>query len=210
MSPIRVLVAEDHPLYRKGLVESIDADPQLDLVAEVDDGAAALDQIGNLTPDVAVLDMRLPGLDGIDVLRAVKERELETKVLLLSAHLEGDLIYDSFEAGAAGYLSKEALGDEVCEAVLGVAAGERAISPSLQTKLVDEIARRKDEKSQLSFREREILELMAEGLSNTEIGARLSVSESTVKSYAGRMFEKLDVSSRGAAIAEGMRRGILS
>ena len=210
MSPVRVLVAEDHPLYRKGLVESIEADEKLELIGEVEDGDAALEAIGKLTPDVAVLDMRLPGMDGIDVLRAVKEHELETKVLLLSAHLEGDLIYDSFEAGAAGYLSKEALGDEVCAAVLGVAAGERAISPSLQTKLVDEIARRKDEKSQLSFREREILELMAEGLSNTEIGLRLNVSESTVKSYAGRMFEKLDVSSRGAAIAEGMRRGILS
>jgi two-component system nitrate/nitrite response regulator NarL len=209
MSPVRVLVAEDHPLYRKGLVESISEREELELVDEVDGGEKALEAIESLRPDVVVLDMRLPGLDGLEVLRQIQEQGRDTKVLMLSAHLEGDVVYDALQAGAAGYLSKEAVGDEICEAVLAVAAGERALSPALQSGLVDEIARRRDEKSRLSVREREILELMAEGLSNVQIGERLSVSESTVKSYAGRMFEKLDVATRGAAIAEGMRRGIL-
>jgi two-component system nitrate/nitrite response regulator NarL len=209
MSPVRVLVAEDHPLYRKGLVESISEREELELVDEVDGGEKALEAIESLRPDVVVLDMRLPGLDGLEVLRQIQERGRDTKVLMLSAHLDGDVVYDALQAGAAGYLSKEAVGDEICEAVLAVAAGKRALSPALQSGLVDEIARRRDEKSQLSVREREILELMAEGLSNVQIGERLSVSESTVKSYAGRMFEKLDVATRGAAIAEGMRRGIL-
>jgi two-component system nitrate/nitrite response regulator NarL len=210
MSPIRVLVAEDHPLYRKGLVESIDAREELELVGEAVDGKQALEAVGSTQPDVVVLDVRLPELDGIEVLRKLKEQEVETRVLLLSAHTDGDLVYDAFELGAAGYLSKDALGDEVCDAVEAVAKGERALSPALQSHLVEEIERRKEERTELSFREREILELMAEGLSNAQIGDRLSVSESTVKSYAGRMFEKLSVSSRGAAVAEGMRRGILS
>jgi two-component system nitrate/nitrite response regulator NarL len=210
VSTIRVLVAEDHPLYRKGLVESIEAREGLELVGEAIDGRQALDAVRTLRPEVVVLDLRLPELDGIEVLRLIEAEELGARVLLLSAHLDGDLVYDAFESGAAGYLSKEALGDEVCDAVLAVASGERALSPQLQHRLVEEIARRKEEKTELSFREREILELMAEGLSNAQIAERLSVSESTVKSYAGRMYEKLSVSSRGAAIAEAMRRGILS
>ena len=209
MAPIRVLVAEDHPLYRKGLIESIEASSGLELAGEAVDGRQALEAIESIRPDVLVLDVRLPEIDGIEVLRRLED-EGRPKVLMLSAHTDGDLVYDAFESGASGYLTKDAPGDEVCEAVRSVAAGERALSPSLRDHLVEEIGRRKQERTELSFREQEILELMAEGLSNAAIGERLAVSESTVKSYAGRMFEKLSVSSRGAAVAEGMRRGILS
>jgi two-component system nitrate/nitrite response regulator NarL len=206
----RVFVAEDHPLYRGGLVESISKRPDIELVGEADNGRQALEGIRELKPDVALLDLKLPELDGISVLREIGGNQAATRAVLLSAYADGDLILEAFEAGAAGYLSKEALGDEVCAAIKAASAGKRVISPGLEQRLAEEISRRNDEKSKLSFRETEILELIADGLSNTAIGERLNVSESTVKSYTRRAFEKLGVSSRGAAIAEAMRRGVLS
>jgi two-component system nitrate/nitrite response regulator NarL len=206
----RVFVAEDHPLYREGLVESISKRPDIELVGEAADGRRALERILDLKPDVALLDLKLPELDGIGVLRAIGGNQAVTRTVLLSAYADGDLILEAFEAGAAGYLSKEAVGDEVCAAIKAAGTGQRVISPGLEHRLAEEISRRNDERSKLSFRETEILELMAEGLPNTAIGERLNVSESTVKTYASRAFEKLGVSNRGAAIAEAMRRGILS
>jgi two-component system, NarL family, nitrate/nitrite response regulator NarL len=206
----RVFVAEDHPLYREGLVESIGNRPELELVGEAGNGRQALEQIRELEPDVALLDLKLPELDGISVLREMGGNQAETRALLLSAYVDGDLILEALEAGAAGYLSKDAVGDEVFAAIRAAASGERVLSPGLEQRLAEEISRRNDEKSRLSFRETEILELMAEGLPNPAIGERLNISESTVKSYTRRAFEKLGVSSRGAAIAEAMRRGIFT
>jgi two-component system, NarL family, nitrate/nitrite response regulator NarL len=206
----QVFIAEDHPLYREGLVKSIRGHPELELVGEATDGIEAVERIRALRPDVALLDLRLPELDGIGVLKALGGNQAETRAVVLSAFADGNLILEAFEAGAAGYLSKEAMGDEVCVAIESASAGKRVVSPGLEHRLAEEISRRNDEKATLSFREAEILELMAEGLSNVAIGERLSLSESTVKSYAGRAFEKLGVSNRGAAIAQAMRRGILS
>ena len=205
----RVFIAEDHPLYREGLVKSLRTQPGLELVGEADNGRQALASILELKPDVALLDLRLPDLDGIGVLKGIGGSKAETRTVLLSAHADGDLILDAFEAGAAGYLSKEALGEDVCSAIEAAMEGRKVVSPGLEHRLAEEISRRSEEQANLSFRETEILELMAEGLSNAAIAERLSISESTVKSYTRRAFQKLDVSSRAAAIAEAMRRGIL-
>ena len=209
MQMTQVFVAEDHPLFREGLVDSLRQCPDVELVGQSDDGREALARIEELQPDVALLDLKLPGLDGLGVLRALEEGDARTKTVLISAYVGGDLILEALEAGALGYISKEAAGEDVCRAIVTAASGRRVLSPGLEEHLAEEVARRKDEKSALSFRESEILELMAEGLANPAIGQRLSISESSVKTYVRRAFEKLDVSSRSAAIAEAMRRGIL-
>jgi two-component system nitrate/nitrite response regulator NarL len=205
----RVLVSEDHPVYREGLVESIRDRPELELVGETGDGLQALDRIRELRPDLALLDLRLPGLDGIEVLRALEDETVDTRVLLLSAYSDGALVYEALEAGAAGYVSKDAAAEEIVAAIKSAAAGETVLSPALQERLARQIKRHESQSSQLSGREQEIVALIADGLSSGAIGERLHLSEGTVKTYTRRAFEKLGVSSRAAAIAEAMRRGIL-
>jgi two-component system, NarL family, nitrate/nitrite response regulator NarL len=206
----RVLVADAHPIYLKGLVDWIQRGSDLELVGEAIDGHEAVDRIGELEPDLALLDLKLPELDGIGVVRKIGGAQSRTRSILLSANPEGEVIYEAIEAGAAAYLSKEARGDELHAAIQAVSSGQRFLSPGLDQPLADEVARRANKTAALSFREGEILELIAEGLSNAAIGKRLSISESTVKSYGRRAFEKLGVSTRAAAIAEAMRHGLLS
>jgi two-component system, NarL family, nitrate/nitrite response regulator NarL len=206
----RVFVSEDHPVYREGLVESIRGRPQLELVGEAADGAQAFDRIRELRPDVALLDLRLPVMDGIGVLKALRESDVETRVLLLSAYSEGALIYEAMQGGAAGYLSKDAPAAEICAAIEAAASGETVLSPGLDRKLATQISHQADRNSRPSGREMEVLTLMADGLSSATIGERLHLSEGTVKTYVRRLYEKLGVCSRPAAIAEAMRRGILS
>jgi len=205
----RVFVSEDHPVYREGLVESIRDRPELELVGESGDGVQTLDQIRELRPDLALLDLRLPGLDGIEVLRALADETVDTRVLLLSAYSDGALVYEALEAGAAGYISKDAAADEIVAAIRSAAAGETVLSPGLQERLARQIRRHESQCSDLSAREREIVTLIADGLSSGAIGEQLHLSEGTVKTYTRRAFEKLGVSTRAAAIAEAMRRGIL-
>jgi two-component system nitrate/nitrite response regulator NarL len=205
-----VFVSEDHPVYREGLVESIHEKPGLELVGEADDGEAALARIRALHPDVALLDLRLPGLDGMSVLEALREGNSDTRVILLSAYSDGALVYEAMQAGAAGYLSKDSAGEEICRAILAVSAGETVLSPGLERKLARHIHHQASNGSPTpSGRERQVLELMADGLSSAAIGERLHLSEGTVKTYVRRVYEKLGVSNRSAAIAEAMRRGIL-
>lgn len=206
----RVFVSEDHPVYREGLVESIRDCPELELVGESGDGLQALDRIRELRPDLALLDLRLPGLDGIGVLRALANETVDTRVLLLSAYSDGALVYEALEAGAAGYISKDAAVEEIIAAIRSAAAGETVLSPGLQQRLARQINRHERQSSQLSAREQEIVTLIADGLSSGAIGERLNLSEGTVKTYTRRAFEKLGVCSRAAAIAEAMRRGILT
>lgn len=206
----RVFVSEDHPVYREGLIESIRDCPELELVGESGDGLQTLDRIRELRPDLALLDLRLPGLDGIGVLRALADETVDTRVLLLSAYSDGALVYEALEAGAAGYLSKDSAAEEIFAAIRAAVAGETVLSPGLEQRLARQIHRHESQSSQLSAREQEIVTLIADGLSSGGIGERLHLSEGTVKTYTRRAYEKLGVSSRGAAIAEAMRRGILS
>jgi len=206
----RVFVSEDHPVYREGLVESIRERPELELVGESGDGLQALDRIRELRPDLALLDLRLPGLDGIGVLRELANEPLDTRVLLLSAYSDGALVYEALEAGAAGYISKDAAAEEIVAAINGAAAGETVLSPGLEQRLMRQINRHENQGCELSAREGEIVALIADGLSSGGIGEQLHLSEGTVKTYTRRAFEKLGVSSRAAAIAEAMRRGILT
>jgi len=208
---VSVLVADDHPIYREGIVRAISERDDLELLGEAADGREALEQIKRLEPRVAVLDIRMPELDGTQVLSALRRDGVETDVLFLSAFLEPELAYRTVAAGARGFLSKESSRQEVCDAILAIAGGGTAFAPEVQAGLASQIQQRERAGAtvQLSVREAEVLGLIAEGLSAPEIGKRISVSTTTVKSHLSSLYEKLGVSDRAAAVAEGMRRGLL-
>ena len=208
---VTVLVADDHPIYREGIVRAVRDRDDLELVGEAADGREALEQIERLSPSVAVLDIRMPGLDGTQVLDALHQNGVETAVLFLSAFTEPELAYKTVAAGAKGYLSKESSRQEVCDAIATIAGGGTAFAPEVQAGLAAEIQERERTGGapQLTAREREVLHMIADGLSAPEIGKRIHLSTTTVKSHLHSLYEKLGVSDRAAAVAEGMRRGLL-
>jgi two-component system nitrate/nitrite response regulator NarL len=206
-----VLIADDHPLYREGLARAISGRPDLELVGEASDGRTALEQIQHLTPDVAVLDMRMPGLRGLEIVEALTRGGSATRVLVLSAAVESSLVYSAVAAGAAGYWSKDAERDAICDAIAAVARGERVLDPTLQSGVFSEIhAREVDtDRPVLTSREHEILSCIAQGKTAPAIGTELFLSTATVKTHLAHLYEKLGVSDRAAAVAEAMRRGLL-
>jgi two-component system nitrate/nitrite response regulator NarL len=213
MSPVarvRVLIAEEHPLYREGVVRAIKERPELELVGEAVDGRQALALIKELQPDVAVLDVKMPELDGMQVASAVERGALPTRVLMLSAFLERQIVFQAVAAGAAGYLSKDADRLEITDAILAVHRGDTVLAPEVQAGVAAEVRSRwRPDRPSLSERERQVLEMIAEGMSAPEIGRRLYLSTATVKSHLQSLYEKLSVSDRAAAVAVAMRRGLL-
>jgi two-component system, NarL family, nitrate/nitrite response regulator NarL len=209
--PVRVLLAEDHPVYLEGLSAAIHAAADLDLALVCDDGALALDGIRAQQPDVAVLDLRLPMLTAREVLAQLAEERLPTRVLILSAHLEGEAIVECLELGATGYMAKDATRADILDAIRTVASGQAVISTEAQTHMAEEIRRRAQSTQEaLSAREQQILGLLAEGASAPDIARQLYLSPATVKTHLHNVYEKLGVSERAAAVAEGMRRGLIS
>jgi two-component system nitrate/nitrite response regulator NarL len=205
-----VVVADDHPLYRAALAEAIKMRADLELVGEAADGREALDLIVAVAPDVAVLDMRMPELDGQRVLNALVRDKAPTRVLMLTANVDSPAAYEALGAGAAGYLAKEADGDAVCDAIAAVARGETVLAPDVQGGIAREIRMRSAAgRPSLSPREQEILVLTADGHSAPDIAAKLHLSAATVRSHLQHLYEKLGVSDRAAAVAEAMRRGLL-
>jgi two-component system nitrate/nitrite response regulator NarL len=184
--------------------------PQLELVGSAGNGREALDAIRELRPDVALLDVKMPELDGMAVVRAVSRDELPTRVVFLSAYVDSAVAYRALAEGAVGFLSKEASSEAVCDAITAAARGETVLSPEVQSGIADEIRLRSaPERLSLSARESEVLALIAEGLSAPDIGKRLHLSPATVKGHLQSLYEKLGVSERAAAVAEAMRRGLL-
>lgn len=207
---VHVVVADDHPLYRDGIRRAIQARIELELVGVCADGDEALKAIHRTRPDVAVLDLRLRGQTGLQILEAVRASGCETEVLILSAHCESALVHEAFVAGAAGYLSKDADRKAVCDAVLAVAHGDPVFPGSIGSGLVREMrTHARSGQPRPTPREREILGLIARGLTAPEIARCLYVGQTTVKTHLHRLYDKLGVSDRAAAVAEGMRRGWL-
>jgi two-component system nitrate/nitrite response regulator NarL len=207
---VRVLVADDHPLYRDGVVRALSGSSEIEVVAEVGDGREAFEQIRVKEPDVALLDYKLPGLDGVAVVHAVVRDKLPTRVLLLSAFTDSSLVYEALQTGAAGYLPKEAKRDQIVDSVLACARGETVVPPELTSGLVSEIRMRAvDDGPALTDREREILRMIAAGKSLPEIAGELFLGVTTVKTHVQHVYEKLGVSDRAAAVAEAMRRRLI-
>ena len=205
-----MLVAHRQPLYRDGLARAIKGRPELELIADTGHGREALDTIEAERPDVAVLDRRLVDLTGEQVLNAVGRDGLGTRVVMIAAEPEPGLVYSAIENGAAGYLTHDADAGELCDAVTAVARGGIVLAPQVQAGIAGEIRLRAEhERPFLSEREREILKLVADGLTAPEIGRRIHVSTATVKTHLQHLYEKLGVGERAAAVAQAMRRGLV-
>jgi len=207
---IRVVVADDHPFFRDGVSRGLTQSGQVEVVAEAETGREAIEAIRREEPDVAVVDYEMPDLDGVAVVHAVTRDQLPTRVLLLSAHTDGALVFAALQEGAAGYLPKDARRGEIVDAVLCVARGETVVPAGLAGGLAGEIRlRAQADAPALSERERQVLEAFARGLSAPQVAAELFIEVSTVKTHTQRLYEKLGVSDRAAAVAEAMRRGLL-
>ncbi|GAS99785.1 nitrate/nitrite response transcriptional regulatory protein narL [Mycolicibacterium canariasense] len=207
---VRVVVGDDHPMFRDGVVRALVASGSIDVVAEAEDGAAALEAIRTHRPAVALLDYRMPTMDGSAVAAAVTRDGLPTRVLLISAHDESAIVYKALQDGAAGFLSKESTRGELVSAVLDCARGRDVIAPALAASLAGEIRRRNEpDVPALSAREREVLAMIARGLSIPAMAKELYLAPSTVKTHVQRLYEKLGVGDRAAAVAEAMRRKLL-
>jgi two-component system nitrate/nitrite response regulator NarL len=206
-----VYIAEDHPVFREAVARAIKARADFELVGMAGDGRSALTEIRSLEPDVAILDQRLPELDGAGIIRAVVRDELPTRVVMLSADSSSALVYDVMKLGVTAFLTKAATLNEICDAVAAVARGQTILAPEVQSGLVNELRERADvPRPLLTQRELEVLELIAEGLSNPDIGLRLYISASTVKTHVKSILEKLAIKDRAAAVAEAMRRGLIT
>lgn len=207
---VRAVVADDHPLYRDGLARALAGSGKIEVVGAAATGPEALDLITRCRPDVAVLDLHMPGLDGAQVAAAVRLDELGTRVLILSAYDDPAQVYAALEQGAAGFVHKESGAAEIVAAVLDCAAGRDVVSPRLAAELPAEIRRRGESAgSALSARELEVLTLIAAGESVPAIAKQLYLAPSTVKTHMQRLYEKLNVGGQAAAVAEAMRRGLL-
>jgi len=207
---VRVVVGDDHPLFRDGLIRALTGSGEVDVVAEAEDGPSALALIKEHAPDVALLDYQMPGMDGGEVAAAVVRDELATRVLLVSAHDAAEIVYHALQQGAAGFLPKDSTRSEIVNAVLDCAKGRDVLAPRLASGLAVEIRRRAEPSGpSLSAREREVLGMIAHGSSIPSIAKSLFLAPSTVKTHVQRLYEKLGVSDRAAAVAEAMRRGLL-
>lgn len=207
---VRVVVGDDHPIYRDGIVAALNRSEQTEVVTAVADGQAALAAIVEHTPDVALLDYKMPGLDGIAVAHAVTRDGLPTRVLLLSATTEGSVVYKAIQDGAAGYLSKDSDRDEIVNAVVACARGEKVLPPDLVTSLATQVHRHAQTHGPLlSERERQTLRMIADGKTVRDMAKELFLAETTIKTHIRRLYEKLGVSDRGAAVAYAMRNNLL-
>jgi two-component system nitrate/nitrite response regulator NarL len=205
-----VYIAEDHPVFQEAVARAVTGRPDLDLVGTTRDGQVALDEIRALKPEVAVLDRGLPTLDGVDVVRSIVEDGLATRIVMLSADSSSGLVYDVIRLGVAGFLTKAATIDEICDAIAAVARGQTVLAQEIQSGLVAELREReRSARPLLTEREFQVLSLIADGLSGPEIGQRLFISASTVKTHVKSVLEKLGVADRAAAVAEAMRRGLI-
>ncbi|WP_125100808.1 response regulator [Leucobacter chromiireducens] len=211
----RVLVVDDHPIVRAGIVGLLETEHGVSAVAEADSGEVALEMLGEVRPDVVLMDLRMPGMGGVEATRRIARGEYAAAaefptpgVLVFTTYEEDEQILSAIEAGANGYLVKAAPAAELLAAVAAVAAGQTVLAPSIAAQLVARM-RRPVERPRLTPRETEILGLVAQGLSNPAIAARLVIGESTVKTHLLHIFEKLEVSDRTRAVTRAIEHGIL-
>lgn len=203
---VSLVIADDHPAMREGLVNGF-RERGFDVLGEAGDGEAAVDLVERHDPDVALLDLKMPGLSGAEAAGKLRSLGVRTRVLILSAHNEGELVRDAVEAGAVGYIDKKASRAKICDAVARVAAGKTYIDEAVLPGFLTALSTPTD--SPLSDRELEILRHIARGASNPEIAAELVLSVETVKSHAKNLFAKLEVTSRAAAVDRAHQLGLL-
>lgn len=207
MEQICLIIADDHPVVRTGLRGMLAGQPDFEIVGEAATGAEAVALTGQLQPDVVLMDLRMPEMDGVTAIARISERYPETNVLVLTTYDTDADILPAIEAGATGYLLKDAPREELFRAVRAAARGESVLAPTVASRLMGRM--RAPGEEALSAREIEVLELVAEGASNKEIARQLHISKATVKTHLVHIFDKLGVSDRTAAVTTALKRGIL-
>lgn len=207
---ITVLIADDHAVMRDGLSFVLQSDPEVRVTGTAPDGRTAVREALRLRPDVAVLDISMPEMNGVEAARQIRERLPATKIIILSMHASPEHVFRSLEAGAHGYLLKESAGSELLAAVRAVHSGRRYLCPKIAGIVAEQMARRPGESplKLLSRREREILQLVAEGYSSSEIATRLGLSPKTVDTYRSRLMEKLKIADLAGLIKFAIQHGI--
>jgi len=215
--PIRVLVVDDHALFRRGLQMVLEQEDDIEVVGEAGDGAEAVERAADAVPDIVLMDVRMPKRGGIDACTAIKDAVPSAKIIMLTISDEEADLYDAIKAGASGYLLKEISIEEVAAAIRAVNEGQSLISPSMASKLLTEFAsmiKRTDDRQQvptprLTDREMEVLKLVAKGLNNRDIAKQLFISENTVKNHIRNILEKLQLHSRMEAVVYAVREKLL-
>jgi two-component system, NarL family, response regulator NreC len=216
VAKLRILVGDDHTLFRQGLRKILEDRPDWQVVAEAGDGRDAIQQCLALEPDVVLLDVGMPLLNGIEATRQILRRLPEMRVLILSMHSEEVYVVQALQAGARGYLLKDSAAQDLIGAVSAVMAGKSFFSPAVAQVMLDDYLRRltdrgvTDRYEALSEREREILQLVAEGRSSKEIADLLSIAHSTVETHRAHIFQKLDIHNTAELVLYAVRRGVIS
>ena len=213
MAIAKILLVDDHVVVRQGIKALLSDEPDLEVVGEADDGRAALQSVSELEPDVVLMDISMPGLNGIEATRQIRQNYPEVKVVVLSMHSNEEYVFQVLRAGASGYVLKQSDSSEVLTAIRAALAGGSFLSPPISRTVIDDYVRRAEARGGdedlelLTSREREVLQLLAEGLSNREIAEQLNISIKTVETHRSNMMGKLGVSSKTELVKYALRKG---
>jgi DNA-binding NarL/FixJ family response regulator len=210
--PIKILIADDHGVVAEGLKHLVEAESDMEVVALVGDGREAVQQARDAQPDVVLMDLSMPELNGADATRAILQRDPKCRVIVLSMYAQREYVRRALKAGAAGYVVKRSAAKEVVEAIRAVHAGQRYLSPRVADVVLEDYSddKQDDPLARLSAREREVLQLLAEGRTGAEIAQRLSLSQKTVETYRARLVEKLGIRDLAGLVRFAIQRGLVS
>lgn len=211
---VRVLIADDQALIRAGFSKLLDAEDEIDVVGEAVDGADAVEAVRRLRPDVVLMDIRMPKMDGLEATRGIVKGAVDTRVLIVTTYDLDEYVYEALKAGASGFVLKDSPPDQLINAIRVIAAGDALLAPSITRRLIQEFANRPQPHtdprlSRLTPRETEVLKLLSHGYSNAEIAAELVLGEATVKTHVGNVLTKLGVRDRAQAVVFGYESGLV-
>jgi DNA-binding NarL/FixJ family response regulator len=208
----RVVIVDDQTLFRTGLARLLDEDPRVEVVGQAKDGADLIDRVASLNPDVILMDLKMPNIDGVEATRRIVAEHPEIKVLILSTFDADSYVLQALRAGASGYVLKDSQPDAIVSSILAVMSGERVMANAVANRVLDLLtgtATPKQFYDGLTAREVEILKLLATGLANKQIARRLTISEKTVRNHVSHMYEKLQIYDRSQAVLYAVRKGLV-